>query len=60
RARSGKPIRYINRNHGFPVVTQQETALFLRPLADVRAEINGEIAITYADLPFRQPPNPFE
>ncbi len=60
RARSGKPIRYINRNHGFPVVTRQETALFLRPLADVRAEINGEIAITYADLPFRQSPNLFE
>lgn len=52
RARSGKPIRYINRNYGFPVVTRQETDLFFRPLADVRADGSGEIAIEYADLPF--------
>ncbi len=48
RIQSGKPMKYINRHYGFPVVTRQETDLFIRPLADARPVAGNGLEITYA------------
>ena len=48
RMRDGKPMKYINRNYGFPVVTRQETDLFFRPLASVRADGKDGFTVEYS------------
>ncbi len=54
RIQSGKPMKYINRHYGVPVVTRQETDLFFSPIAAVRPVAENGIEVTYADRPLEE------
>jgi DNA modification methylase len=66
---SGRTLKHINRRYHFPVVTLQETDLFLDPLADVHAHEQDGFEVSYseaagpvfdlpAESPAENPPSP--
>jgi DNA modification methylase len=44
-------FKYTNRHYRFPVVTRQETELFINPLERVEQTGETTVAVTYADAP---------
>ncbi len=48
REKTGKPPRYTNRHYGFPVMSSQETELFLPPLRQVTMSTGGNIHAVYS------------
>jgi DNA modification methylase len=51
RFREKGKFKYINEPHGFPVMTNQETALFLNELETVRRTAEGPLEAVHADQP---------
>ena len=45
------PLKYANKHHGFPVVTNQETDLLLRQVADVQRVGTGQYSASYDTTP---------
>jgi hypothetical protein len=46
---TGRTLKYVNRRYNFPVVTRQETELFLNLLADVRVHEKDGFEVSYSD-----------
>jgi hypothetical protein len=46
---TGRTLKHLNRRYNFPVVTRQETELFLNLLADVRVHEKDGFEVSYAD-----------
>ena len=51
RQAAGKAVKYSSRKYGFPVVTRQETEIYLARPVDVRSEGADRFTVTYADAP---------
>jgi DNA modification methylase len=51
RLESGKTPKHLNRPYGFPVVTSQETELFLNPVVSVSTPEPDRFEVDYADRP---------
>lgn len=56
RLSQGKPCRYVNEHHGFPVVTRQETDLKLFPLQSVDIIDEQTFRALYSDSPMDSKP----
>ncbi len=48
---SGRALKHVNHRYNFPVVTRQETELFLNLLADVRIQGKDGFEVSYSDAP---------
>ena len=46
---TGRTLKHVNRRYNFPVVTRQETELFLNLLADVRVHEKNGFEASYSD-----------
>jgi hypothetical protein len=46
---TGRTLKHLNRRYNFPVVTRQETELFLNLLADVRVHEKDGFEVSYSD-----------
>jgi modification methylase len=46
---TGRTLKHVNRRYDFPVVTRQETELFLNLLADVRVHEKDGFEVSYSD-----------
>lgn len=51
RLRDEKPMKYVNRPYGFPVMTRQESDMFFNELASINPESPTTFRITYKDKP---------
>ena len=49
RSQSNGPLKYINRHHGFPVMTKQETDILLRHVASVEQRKDGIYEVSYGE-----------
>lgn len=45
------PLKYVNRNYGFPVITNQEKALLLNSVKMVQEVSQNQIQATYSNVP---------
>ncbi|HSO63202.1 MAG TPA: site-specific DNA-methyltransferase [Desulfobacterales bacterium] len=46
---TGRTLKHLNRRYGFPVVTRQETELFLNLLADIHVHEKHGFEVSYSD-----------
>jgi DNA modification methylase len=46
---TGRTLKHVNRRYNFPVVTRQETGLFLNLLAEVRVHEKDGFEVSYSD-----------
>jgi len=46
---TGRTLKHLNRRYDFPVMTRQETELFLNLLADVRVQEKNGFEVSYSD-----------
>jgi DNA modification methylase len=46
---TGRTLKHVNRRYSFPVVTRQETELFLNLVADVRLHEKDGLEVSYSD-----------
>jgi len=51
RLAAGKAVKHSSRAYGFPVVTRQETEIYLARPVNVRSDEAGRFTVTYADAP---------
>ncbi len=49
RERDGKPVKYVNEHHGFPVVTRQEKKLLLNEITQMASVGGDKFEAAYAD-----------
>ncbi len=66
REKTKGPMKYVNSNYGFPVMTRQERELLIDPLESVCENEDGTFSVTYSPIPEpipaapskEQPPDP--